>query len=296
MAVVIGSGKDAYRYNPENPRDVSDRVNSFEDRGRLPNIPDNLITNEMRLENLVDNKDYFKNQPSPTRPGMNVYQDRMQDFRTSSPEAMQTYEDRFPLTQFMMTAPEKIARSTMLGNVISSIGNRYNQAKDFVGGLFPGDNTMLNNMAGDFAALPGALKKDLGTMAKEVPQILLQDIDKGVGAFRDFLGVKKNNATDIAETALGEEIVDQESNANLLNQSGVTSDDYNQMFDFPLANFLKGTGLPEQERVTSIENVAAKIPNRTLQTSQFTQADIENALAYPGTPQAQKLRELGIIK
>lgn len=214
MAVVIGSGKDAYRYNPENPRDVSDRVNSFEDKGRLPNIPDNLITNEMRLENLVDTKDYFKNQPSPTRPGMNVYQDRMQDFRTSSPEAMQTYADRFPLTQFMMTAPEKIARSTMLGNVISSIGGGFNKAKDFASGLFPGDNTMLNNMAGDFAALPSALKKDLGTMAKEVPQILLQDMDKGVGAFRDFFGVKKNNATDIAETALGEETLDQGSNAS----------------------------------------------------------------------------------
>ena len=212
MAVIIGSGKDAYRYNPENPRDVSDRVNSFEDRGRLPNIPDNLITNEMRLENLVDNKDYFKNQPSPTRPGMNVYQDRMQDFRTSSPEAMQTYADRFPLTQFMMTAPEKIARSTMLGNVISSIGEGFNKAKNFAGGLFPGDNTMLNNMAGDFAALPSKFKKDAGQMISDF-QNLTPDLDKGVSAFRDFLGVKKNNATDIAETALGDETLDQESNA-----------------------------------------------------------------------------------
>jgi|TARA_E500000318_G_scaffold24084_1_gene24264 hypothetical protein len=294
MAVIIGSGKDAYRYNPENPRDVSDRVNSFEDRGRLPNIPDNLITNEMRLENLVDNKDYFKNQPSPTRPGMNVYQDRMQDFRTSSPEAMQTYADRFPLTQFMMTAPEKIARSTMLGNVISSIGGGFNKAKNFAGGLFPGDNTMLNNMAGDFAALPSKFKKDAGTMAKEVPQILLQDMDKGVSAFRDFFGVKKNNATDIAETALGDFEVPTAD--PMINQTGVTSDDYNQMYDFPLANFLKGTGLPEQERVLSGEDVAAKIPDRTLQTSQFTQADIANALAYPGTRQAETLRQLGIIK
>ena len=212
MAVIIGSGKDAYRYNPENPRDVSDRVNSFEDRGRLPNIPDNLITNEMRLENLVDNKDYFKNQPSPTRPGMNVYQDRMQDFRTSTPEAMQTYADRFPLTQFMMTAPEKIARSTMLGNVISSIGGGFNKAKNFAGGLFPGDNTMLNNMAGDFAALPSKFKKDAGQMISDF-QNLTPDLDKGVSAFRDFLGVKKNNATDIAETALGDETLDQESNA-----------------------------------------------------------------------------------
>ena len=82
----------------------------------------------------------------------------------------------------------------------------------------------------------------------------------------------------------------------MINQTGVTSDDYNQMYDFPLANFLKGTGLPEQERVVSSEDVAAKIPDRTLQTSQFTQADIANALAYPGTRQAETLRQLGIIK
>ncbi len=212
MAVIIGSGKDAYRYNPENPRDVSDRVEPLRAPAQLPNIPDNLVTNEMRLQNLIDNKDIYKNQPSPTRPGMNVYQDQMQDFRTSTPEAMQTYADRFPLAQFMMTAPEKIARSTMLGNVISSIGGGFNKAKNFAGGLFPGDNTMLNNMAGDFAALPSKFKKDAGQMISDF-QNLTPDLDKGVSAFRDFFGVKKNNATDIAETALGEETLDQGSNA-----------------------------------------------------------------------------------
>jgi len=212
MAVIIGSGKDAYRYNPQNPRDVSDRVEPLRAPAQLPNIPDNLVTNEMRLQNLIDNKDIYKNQPSPTRPGMNVYQDQIQDFRTSTPEAMQTYADRFPLAQFMMTAPEKIARSTMLGNVISSIGGGFNKAKNFAGGLFPGDNTMLNNMAGDFAALPSKFKKDAGQMISDF-QNLTPDLDKGVSAFRDFLGVKKNNATDIAETALGDETLDQESNA-----------------------------------------------------------------------------------
>lgn len=293
MAVIIGSGKDAYRYNPQNPRDVSDRVEPLRAPAQLPNIPDNLVTNEMRLQNLIDNKDIYKNQPSPTRPGMNVYQDQMQDFRTSTPEAMQTYADRFPLTQFMMTAPEKIARSTMLGNVISSIGGGFNKAKNFVGGLFPGDNTMLNNMAGDFAALPSKFKKDTGQMTSDF-QNLTPDLDKGVSAFRDFFGVKKNNATDIAETALGDFEVPTAD--PMINQTGVTSDDYNQMYDFPLANFLKGTGLPEQERVVSSEDVAAKIPDRTLQTSRFTQADIANALAYPGTRQAETLRQLGIIK
>ena len=32
------------------------------------------------------------------------------------------------------------------------------------------------------------------------------------------------------------------------------------------------------------------------QQTQFTQADIDNALAYPNTPQAATLRRLGIIK
>jgi hypothetical protein len=67
-------------------------------------------------------------------------------------------------------------------------------------------------MAGDFAALPSKFKKDAGQMISDF-QNLTPDLDKGVSAFRDFLGVKKNNATDIAETALGDETLDQESNA-----------------------------------------------------------------------------------
>lgn len=214
MAVIIGrpGNPNRYVYNPSNPSDTSNKVEPDRSPAQLPNIPDNLVTNEMRLQNIIDNKDIYKNQPSPTRPGMNVYQDQMQDFRTSTPEAMQTYADRFPLTQFMMTAPEKIASSTLLGNVISSIGGGFNKAKNFASGLFPGDNTMLNNMAGDFAALPSKFKKDAGQMISDF-QNLTPDLDKGVSAFRDYFGIKKNNATDIAETALGDETLDQGSNA-----------------------------------------------------------------------------------
>tara|TARA_R100000900_G_C3330123_1_gene163240 strand:- start:278 stop:1153 length:876 start_codon:yes stop_codon:yes gene_type:complete len=239
MAVIIGrpGNPDRYVYNPSNPGDTSNKVEPDRSPAQLPNIPDNLITNEMRLQNLIDNKDIYKNQASQERPGMNVYQDMMQDFRTSTPEAMQTYADRFPLTQFMMTAPEKIARSTMLGNVISSIGAGFNKAKDFASGLFPGDNTMLNDMAGDFAGLRN-IKKDLGTMAKEVPQILLQDMDKGVGEFRDFFGVKKNNATDIVETALGEE---DNANQRVMNMAQSDLTKLNAMMEPDPVNFVGDT-------------------------------------------------------
>ena len=239
MAVIIGrpGNPDRYVYNPSNPGDTSNKVEPDRSPAQLPNIPDNLVTNEMRLQNLIDNKDIYKNQASQERPGMNVYQDMMQDFRTSTPEAMQTYADRFPLTQFMMTAPEKIARSTMLGNVISSIGGGFNKAKDFASGLFPGDNTMLNDMAGDFAGLRN-IKKDLGTMAKEVPQILLQDMDKGVGEFRDFFGVKKNNATDIVETALGEE---DNANQRVMNMAQSDLTKLNAMMEPDPVNFVGDT-------------------------------------------------------
>jgi hypothetical protein len=50
------------------------------------------------LQNIIDRKDVLKLQASPDRPGMNVYQDTIQDFRTSSPVNAAAYEQRFPLT------------------------------------------------------------------------------------------------------------------------------------------------------------------------------------------------------
>jgi len=120
---IRGGIDDNSRLDKNPPRNVQP--------AQLPNIPDNLITNEMRLQNIVDNKDIFKNQPSPTRPGMNVYQDRMQDFRTSTPERMKTYAKRFPLTQMAMTLPEKVISKTLLGNIIKS----FNTAKTGIGTL-----------------------------------------------------------------------------------------------------------------------------------------------------------------
>ena len=222
-----------------------------------------------------------------TAPGLTEYSNAMQNFKTGSPEEQAAFKQRFPnpVAKVMGGVMDYIKNASLFGKAMD--------AADYVGGLFSGDGKIANVTD---AVVQGARDAggDLGTMMQDIPQIITQDMDKGVNAFRNYLGVKKNNATDIAETALGDFEVPTAD--PMINQTGVTSDDYNQMYDFPLANFLKGTGLPEQERVVSSEDVAAKIPNRTLQTSQFTQADIANALDYPGTRQAETLRRLGIIK
>ena len=284
MAVIIGrpGNPDRYVYNPSNPSDTSNKVEPDRSPAQLPNIPDNLVTNKMRLQNIVDNKDIYKNLPSQERPGMNVYQDMMQDFRTSTPEAMQTYADRFPLTQFMMTAPEKIARSTMLGNVISSIGNRYNQAKDFVGGLFPGDNTMLNNLTEDFAGLRN-IKNDATQ--------IFRDLTPGTSEMRDYFGVKKNNSTDIAETVL-EEVSTADNRVQNMAKNDLTK--LNAMLESDPVNFVGDTeGL-------FLKNKSGTVIPATINNLSATQ----DAYLNPNLPFSsqtfpyyqQKLKALGLTK
>jgi hypothetical protein len=232
----------------------------------------------------------------------------MQDFKTGSPEEQAAFKQRFPnpIAKVMGGVMDYIRNASLFGKAMD--------AADYVGGLFTGDGKIANatkaviqgarDAGGDLTNMVNDLTpQDVKTMYKD----LTPDMDKGVNAFRTFLGVEKNNATDIAETALGEVPMADDRVQNMaetdlaklnsrINQTGVTSDDYNQMYDFPLANFLKGTGLPEQNRAVTVENVNAVTPQKTLQTSQFTEADIANALAYPGTRQAETLRQLGIIK
>jgi hypothetical protein len=149
---IRGGIDDNSRLDKNPPRNVQP--------AQLPNIPDNLITNEMRLQNIIDNKDIFKNQPSPTRPGMNVYQDRMQDFRTSTPEAMQTYANRFPLTQFAMTGLPRIAMSMIPGgNVFSAIANAYQSGKGKVQG---GLSSIADEFSGTLAGLKSLLPTSVG--------------------------------------------------------------------------------------------------------------------------------------
>ena len=148
---IRGGIDDNSRLDKNPPRNVQP--------AQLPNIPDNLITNEMRLQNIVDNKDIFKNQPSPNRPGMNVYQDRMQDFRTSTPEAMQTYADRFPLTQMAMTGLPRIAMSMIPGgNIFSAIANSYRSGSSKVQG-----------------ATRSFLKDEFGPMAQGIKSLFIKD-------------------------------------------------------------------------------------------------------------------------
>ena len=238
-----------------------------------------------------------------TASGLTQYSGAMQDFKTGSPEEQAAMAIRFPnpIAKVMGGVMDYIRNASLFGKAMD--------AADYVGGLFTGDGKIANATN---AVRQGAKDAagDLSTMATDIPKIVEQDMDKATNAFRTFLGVKKNNSNDIAEAALGEvpmaedrmqsnltkELDNLNSMAETINQTGVTSDDYNQMYDFPMIDFLSGTGLPEQDRVMSSEDVAAKIPNRTLQTSQFTQADINNALAFPGTRQAETLRKLGIIK
>ena len=192
--IIIGSpdNPDRYFYNPKSPRDTSNRVEPDRAPAQLPNIPDNLITDQMRLQNIVDNKNLFKNEPSPDRPGMNLYQDKIQDFRTSTPERMQVYAERFPITQFMMETPRAIAENSLFGNLISSLNQSFTGAKNkasnfskglFPQGLFPGLGPTVQGFAEDLSNVPSGIKKDMSNFK---------------GLFRDLTGTKKNTSEDLA--------------------------------------------------------------------------------------------------
>ena len=190
--IIIGSpdNPDRYVYNPESPRDTSNRVEPNRAPAQLPNIPDNLITDEMRLQNIIDNKNLFKNIPSPDREGMNVYQDMIQDFRTSTPKRGDVYTKRFPIT----SALENLANS---GGIFGTLARAaFDQGKGTVsnlaGGLFPGAGETFRGIAEDFAAAPGGVAEDFKTL------IGLKDDNPVKGEVREVLDVKKNTAEDIA--------------------------------------------------------------------------------------------------
>lgn len=180
---IRGGIDDNSRLDKNPPRNIQP--------AQLPNIPDNLITNEMRLQNIVDNKDIFKNQPSPTRPGMNIYQDRMQDFRTSTPEAMQTYADRFPLTQMAMTGLPLIAKSMIpFGNVFSAIADSYRYGSSKVQGSA---RSFGNNLAGEFSGTVDGIKS-LFTKDSSAPEEFV--VRKNQSApLRDRFDEKKLNTS-----------------------------------------------------------------------------------------------------
>ena len=149
-----------------------------------------------------------------TAPGLTEYSSAMQDFKTGSPEEQAAFKQRFPnpIAKVFGGIGDYIRDASLFGKVMD--------AADYVGGLFSGDGKIANvtdavvqgarDAGGDLTTMVNDLTpKDVKTMYRD----LTPDMDKGVNAFRDYLGVKKNNATDIVETALGEETLDQGSNA-----------------------------------------------------------------------------------
>ena len=155
------------------------------------------------LQNIIDRKDVLKLQPSPDRPGMNLYQDTIQDFRTSSPTNMAAYADRFPLTQFMMEGPKAIAQNTLLGNIISAIGGGKNKVGEFASGLFPqgfmpGLGAEVDRFTTQLAAAPGEFKEDFVKM-------FTKDDEPTKANLREDFDIKKNTAEDIVEGSLFKE-------------------------------------------------------------------------------------------
>ena len=153
------------------------------------------------LKSIIDKKDVLKLQPSANNPGLNLYQDAIQDFRTSSPANMAAYADKFPLTQFMMEGPKKLIQNTLFGNILSAMGGAKDKAGEFASGLFPqgfmpGLGAEFDKFGSQLAAAPGELKKDVAKMFG-----MLDDEPTKVNLREDF-GIKKNTAEDIVEGSL----------------------------------------------------------------------------------------------
>ena len=176
MAVIIGgpNNPNAYVYQPSSPRDTSKKVksgstgsstpsfNPFTDKP-IPVTPKNrrpINDPSDELQFLIEQKDSLKNLPSTRGPDLNAYQDAIQTFRTSSPQAMQAYGQRFPLTQFAMTGLPKIAMSMIPGgNVFSTIANAYQSGKGKVQG---GLSSIADEFSGTLAGLKSLLPTSLG--------------------------------------------------------------------------------------------------------------------------------------
>ena len=152
------------------------------------------------LQNIIDRKDVLKLQASPDRPGMNVFQDLMQDFRTSSPTNMAAYAQRFPMQQFMMEGPKAIAQNTLFGNILSAMGGAKNKVGEFASGLFPqgfmpGLGDEVDRFTTQLTAAPGEFKKDFVEM-------FTKDDEPTKANLREDFDIKKNTAEDIVEGSL----------------------------------------------------------------------------------------------
>ena len=95
----------------------------------ISGFPSQADQSNFELENLVQQKKYLQQQPSENVPGVNLYQEKMQDFITSSPLNREIYKDRFPIggafNLFMTEAPANIAKMSPVGNMVSGILNAF---------------------------------------------------------------------------------------------------------------------------------------------------------------------------
>ena len=275
---VVGTGGTYVPYTPpvqqlQNIVSQSESGPTTEDQAGIvtinPNVVGNVFggvdPNTIPYSQMNEAQKVFADFYGSSTP--NLFQQQLQDFITASPVNMQVYADSglkgAGLNKFMTTFPQSLASSSLIGNVLSSIQSGAGQAKDFIGGLFPGDSTDLQNLVDDFASIPGGLKKDVSTMLG-----INQDLQPAVSEVREELGVKKQTANDIVETPIL--------------SSDVLEKDINKAPTVPV----------------EIANVAAQItdplPNQLLK--ELYAQDIQNAINYPNTEMAKKLRQLGLVK
>ena len=275
---VVGTGGTYVPYKPpvqqlQNIVSQSETGPTTEDQAGIvtinPNVVGNVFggvdPNTIPYSQMNEAQKVFADFYGSSTP--NLFQQQLQDFVTASPVNMQVYADSglkgAGLNKFMTTFPEAIASNTLLGNVISSIQSGANKAKKFAGGLFPGDSTDLQNLVNDFASIPGGFTKDASSMLG-----INKDLQPVVSEVREELGVKKQTANDVVETPIL--------------SSDVLEKDIKEAPTIPV----------------EIENVAAQImnptPNQIL--NEFYATQIQNAIDFPNTVQAKKLRQLGLVK
>jgi len=232
------------------------------------------------LQNIIDRKDVLKLQPSPDRPGMNLYQDTIQDFRTSSPTNMAAYGQRFPLTQFMMEGPRALAENSLFGNIISAMGGAKNKVGEFASGLFPqgfmpGLGAEFDKLGSQLAEAPGNFKKDVAKMFG------MTDDEPTKANLRDDFGIKKNTAEDIVEGSL------------------FTEDNYRQMFGEPMIDLAGGEGPQPLGKVTET-NLPAKSQSEPGTLEFIQEQGKKNVEDFPNVLETDKfgqsvLRKLGLL-
>ena len=194
MAIIIGgpNNPNAYVYNPEKPRDTSKKVKKtpirqniqrspFRDepiRGPIPSKDRRRLNDPAdQLQFLVEQKDSLKNLPSSRSSDLNAYQDAMQNFILSSPQAAAAYKERFPITSFIQNmAPMAVGAATGAPIGIMSALNKKRKeiaAKD-------------KGVLGAIASIPGKIAEQFQKQPKDKNT---STQDKNIDIIKEELGL-----------------------------------------------------------------------------------------------------------